>query len=163
MLSYWTVEFVRLKRSVRFEKQQLLSVVLDISRILNSALDCECLRWARQSFLCIGRMGFFYGPFSQLSDIFDPCAHWYCDDLRRAWQSFLCRQWPVGYFCGPFSQLSATVLCCKNVSWFENLWKEIRKELKQLFLLMLKFKVSQELDVHLSVLFYVAMSKRLEI
>ena len=113
---------------------------------------------------CALDVSVFYGPFSQLSDIFDPCAHWYCDYLRRAWQSFLCRQWPVGYFCGPFSQLSATVLCCKKiVSWFENLWKEIRKELKQLFLLMLKFKVSQELDVHLSVLFYVAMSKRLEI
>ena len=77
--------------------------------------DCECLRRARQSFLLHWPYGFFYCPFSQLSDIFDPCAHWYCDCLHRAWQSFLCRQWPVGYFCGPFSQLSATVLCSKKL------------------------------------------------
>jgi len=113
---------------------------------------------------CIGRIGFFYGPFSQLSDIFDPCAHWYCDCLHRAWQSFLCRQWPVGYFCGPFSQLSATVLCSKK--FFPGLKiceRKSGKNWKKLLLLMQKFKVSQELDVHLSVLFYVAMSKRLEI
>ena len=69
----------------------------------------------------------------------------------------------LGIFVALFRNFLPQCCAAKNVSWFENLWKEIRKELKQLFLLMLKFKVSQELDVHLSVLFYVAMSKRLEI
>ena len=57
--------------------------------------------------------------------------------------------WPI------FATFCHSAVQQKIVSWFENLWKEIRKELKQLFLLMLKFKVSQELDVHLTVLIYV--------
>jgi len=127
--------------------------------------DCQCLRRARQNFLCIGRMGFsmvhFHNFLTYLTlvpiDIVITSARpgkVSCADNAMASWVFL---WPI------FATFCHSAVQQKIVSWFENLWKEIRKELKQLFLLMLKFKVSQELDVHLSVLFYVAMSKRLEI
>ena len=125
--------------------------------------DCQCLRRARQNFLCIGRIRFLWSIFTTFWHIWPLCPLilWlpppgmakFLVQTMASWV-FL---WPI------FATFCHSAVLQKIVSWFENLWKEIRKELKQLFLLMLKFKVSQELDVHLSVLFYVAMSKRLEI
>ena len=125
--------------------------------------DCQCLRRARQNFLCIGRMGFSMVHFHNFLTYLTLVPIDIVITSARPGKVSCADNGQLGIFVAHFRNFLPQCCAAKNVSWFENLWKEIRKELKQLFLLMLKFKVSQELDVHLSVLFYVAMSKRLEI
>ena len=168
--SYWTVKFICLKRSVMFETiSEILEATSFVSgawyksyseqptEIVNASagpgkISCALAVWV-----------FLWSIFTIFWHIWPLCPLilWLLPPGRA---KFLVQTMASWVFLWPiFATFCHSAVQQKIVSWFENLWKEIRKELKQLFLLMLKFKVSQELDVHLSVLFYVAMSKRLEI
>ena len=130
-------------------------------RILNSPQRLWMLPQGQAKFPVHCPYGFFNGPFSQLSDIFDPCAHDIVIASTGPGKVSCADNGQLGIFVAHFCNFLPQ--CCAAKNYFL-VWKSVKgnqeRTEKTLFA---NAKVSQELDVHLSVLFYVAMSKRLEI
>ena len=126
--------------------------------------DCECLRRARQSFLCIARMGFFMVHFHNFLTYLTLVPIDIVIASTGPGKVSCADNGQLGIFVAHFRNFLPQ--CCAAKNYFL-VWKSVKgnqeRTEKTLFAKCKKFKVSQELDVHLSVLFYVAMSKRLEI